>query len=135
MELIVETWLKLGFVGLVIVVFLYLYICKAKEESRESKLTNKTITDINTKIFDLFTNEIKKLSEDSRENKKLNKDTAVIQAQMQKILLDHDRYSRDSWEKILKLLTEMCEVMNGSNPAIKKLQDKIILIQRKLDNP
>jgi len=135
MELIVETWLKLGFVGLVIVVFLYLYVCKAKEESRESKLTNKTITDINTKIFDLFTNEIKKLSEDSRENKKLNKDTAVIQAQMQKILLDHDRYSRDSWEKILKLLTEMCEVMNGSNPAIKKLQDKIILIQRKLDNP
>jgi hypothetical protein len=130
----VESWLKLGFVGLVIVVFLYLYICKAKEESRESKLANKTITDINTKIFDLFTNEIKKLSEDSHENKKLNKDTAVIQAQMQKVLLEHDKYSRESWERITKLLNEMCELLNGGNPAIRKLQEDIITIKEKINS-
>lgn len=134
MEVLTESYIQLGFAGLVAVVFLYLYICKTREDSKQTKKANETITDINTKIFDLFTNEIKKLSEDSRENKKLNKDMAVIQAQMQKILLDHDRYSRDSWEKILKLLTEMCEVMNGSNPAIKKLQDKITIMQRKLDS-
>lgn len=129
MEAIAESYLKLGFVGLVIVVFLYLYICKAKEESRESQETNKTITDINTKIFDLFTNEIKKLSEDSHENKKLNKDTAVIQAQMQKVLLEHDKYSRESWEGITKLSNEMCELLNGGNPAIRKLQEDIITIK------
>jgi hypothetical protein len=134
MELIVESWLKLGFVGLVIVVFLYLYICKAKEESRESKLANQTITDINTKIFDLFTNEIKKLSEDSYDNKKLNKDQLVIQAQMQKVLLEHDKYSRDSWERITKLLNEMCELMNGGNPAIRKLQQDIIAIQERMNS-
>jgi cell shape-determining protein MreC len=134
MELLTETYLKLGFAGALIVVFLYLYIYKTKESSKQSKKANETITEINQKIFNAFMNEIKSMAEASHENKKLNKDSMVILAQMQKVLLEHDKYSRESWEKILKLLNEMCETMNGSNPAIKKLQDKITDLHKVIDN-
>lgn len=133
MEILVETWLQLGFVGVIIIVFLYQYICNNREERKESKKTNETITDINTKIFKLFTEEMKFIAQDSHDNKKLNKDIMVILAQMQKLMQKHDDNSRESWAKTLKLLTEMCETMNGQNPAIKKLQDKIVVIQEKID--
>ncbi|MFO8066557.1 MAG: hypothetical protein R6U11_03145 [Bacteroidales bacterium] len=133
MEILVETWLQLGFVGVIIIVFLYQYICNNREERKESKKTNETITEINTKIFNLFTEEMKFIAQDSHDNKKLNKDIMVILAQMQKLMQKHDDNSRESWTKVLRLLTEMCETMNGQNPAIKKLQDKIVVIQEKID--
>ena len=58
MGILTETYVQLGFAGVVVVVFLYLYICKNKEESKQAKKANETITEINQKIFNLFTTKI-----------------------------------------------------------------------------
>ena len=133
MGALAETYLKIGFAGLVAIVFLYLYIYNVKKDSKQDKTTNETLTNINQKIFDLFVNEIKSIDGNVMENKKLNKDITVIQAQIHKNLLDHDKYSREAWEKFLPALEKLCETMNGSNPKIVAIQKEIENLKKQLE--
>ena len=132
MGILTETYVQLGFASAVVVVFLYLYICKNKEESKQSKKANETITEINTRIFNAFMNEIKVIAEDTHENKKLNKDALVIQAQIQKQITEHDKYNREAWEKFLPALEKLCDTMNGSNPKILAIQKELDIIKKQM---
>ena len=136
MELLTETYVQLGFASAVVVVFLYLYICKNREDTSQAKKANETITDINKRIFNAFMSEIKTIAEETHENKKLNKDSFVIQAQIQKMIQEHDKYNRETWEKFLPALEKLCDTMNGNNPKIKAIQKEITemkqIIQKKV---
>ena len=120
-----ETCLKVGAGALIVIVFLYLYINNAREKSKQLKDANETITDINKRIFDLFTTQVKVIAEETHENKKLNKDISVIQAQIQKQLQDHDKYTTEIWDKQLNAMNRLCDQLNGNNPKIKLIMDEI----------
>lgn len=125
MEVLAEKYVELGFAAISISVFLYLYICKTREDSTQSAQTNEAITKINTKIFDAFMNEIRVMAEETHENKKLNKDISIIMAQTQKQLCDHGKYTNDMWDKQLDAMDRLCNTLNGSNPKILALQKEI----------
>ncbi len=128
MDAVAELWLQLGFVGLIIVIFLYLFLGYAKRDSD----TNKTLTDINQKIFELFVTEIKVMSQEVCNGKKLSKDISIIQAQIQKQITDHDKYNRESWETLIPALEKLCDTMNGQNPKIKSIQQEINELKKKI---
>ena len=99
---------------------------------KQSRDQQKEITDINTKIFNLFTESVKGIAEDSKENKKLNKDMLVIQAQIQKQIENHDKYDKEAWEKLLPAMEKMCDTLNGDNPKIIQLQEELKKIKEKM---
>ena len=125
MGILAEKYVELGFAAIAISVFLYLYICKTREDSKQSAQTNEAITKINTKIFDMFVQEIKVIAENTHDNRKLNKDISVIQAQMQKQLIDHGTHTNKMWDKQIDAMDKLCDSLNGSNPKILALQKEI----------
>ena len=114
-------WKEMTALGalLVIVASVMTYYLKQTVEQQ------KIITDINSKIFNLFTNKIESMSEDIKINKQLNKDTTVLQAKMFEKLKEHDTYNRKFREKELTLFERLCDFLNGGNPAIKNMQQQI----------
>lgn len=125
-----DNWKELTAFGVILVVFIIL----VNNYLKQSTSQQKTITDINTKIFDLFTKEIKVIAENTSENKKLNKDISVIQAQIQKQIIEHDSYNRQSWEKMLQGFDRLCDFLNGNNPRIAAIQKEIRELKKVLED-
>ena len=74
------------------------------------------------KMWSLFEGKITNIDNNVTENKKLNKDIAVIQAQTLKNLDKYERSSDKAWNKLLSGFDRILELLNGRNPAIAKLR-------------
>ena len=84
------------------------------------------------KMWDLFEGRLKDIDNNVTENKRLNKDITVIQAQISdkliqisKKLVDHDECSRDTWKEVFAMFRQLTEFFNGSNPKIAEMQKEI----------
>jgi len=110
-----------------------------------TKLTGETIYQYGTYIFifwvatflirkmwSLFEGKINDIYDNTTENKKLNKDIAVIQAQTLDKLEKHDNSSSEAWGKVLNGLDRICEFLNGKNPAIAKIQAEMKELREKI---
>ena len=84
------------------------------------------------KMWSLFEGKITNIDNNVTENKKLNKDIAVIQAQTLSKLEKHDSTSIEAWSKLLTGLDRVCELLNGKNPALTKLRAEIKEIKEKI---
>jgi hypothetical protein len=61
------------------------------------------------------------------------KDMAVIQAQTLSRLEKHDNISADMWNKMLRGFDRICDLLNGKNPAIAKLQAEFKELREKIN--
>ena len=91
------------------------------------------------KMWDLFEGRLKNIDDNvakdlatNTENKKINKDILVIQAQISekqaKIadkLVEHDNCSKDTWKEVFAMFRQLTEFFNGSNPKIAEMQKEI----------
>lgn len=84
------------------------------------------------KMWSLFEGRVKDIYDNTTENKKINKDIAVIQAQTLKNLDRYERNSDEAWKKLLAGFDRMLEFMNGRNPAIAKLRAEIKELEEKI---
>ena len=84
------------------------------------------------KMWSLFEGRIKDIYDNTTENKKLNKDIAVIQAQTLNQLDKHDKASSEAWIKVLSGFDRICEFLNGKNPAIAKIQAEMKELREKI---
>jgi carboxypeptidase C (cathepsin A) len=84
------------------------------------------------KMWSLFEGRVKDIYDNTTENKKINKDIAVIQAQTLKNLDRYERNSDEAWKKLLAGFDRMLEFMNGRNPAIAKLRAEIKELEDKI---
>ena len=91
------------------------------------------------KMWGLLEGKINGIYDNSTENKKINKDIAVIISQTSDKLEKHDKMSSDAWRKnnetAAKILTgfdRICELLNGKNPAITKLRAEIKEMKEKM---
>jgi len=90
-------------------------------------------------IMGMFKNELKELHKDNIinnginiDNKKLNKDIAVIIAQTLTKVEKHDQMSSEAWGKVLTGFDRICDFLNGKNPAITKLRAEIKEMKEKI---
>ena len=90
-------------------------------------------------IMSMFKNELKELHKDNIinnginiDNKKLNKDIAVIIAQTLTKVEKHDQMSSEAWGKVLTGFDRICDFLNGKNPAITKLRAEIKEMKEKI---
>ena len=90
-------------------------------------------------IMGMFKNELKELHKDNIinnginiDNKKLNKDIAVIRAQTLTKVEKHDQMSSEAWGKVLTGFDRICDFLNGKNPAITKLRAEIKEMKEKI---
>ena len=84
------------------------------------------------KMWSLFEGRIKDIYDNTTENKKLNKDIAVILAQTLNKLEKHDTMSNEAWGKVLTGFDRICEFLNGRNPAIAKIRAEIKELKEKV---
>ena len=77
------------------------------------------------KMWSLFEGRLKNIDDNTTENKKLNKDIAVIIAQTLTKLEKHDTMSEEAWNKVLTGFDRVCDFLNGKNPAIAKFKAEI----------
>jgi len=74
------------------------------------------------KMWSLFEGRLKNIDDNVTENKRLNKDIAVIQAQTLKSMNKYEKNSEEAWKKLLSGFDRILELLNGRNPAIAKLR-------------
>ena len=84
------------------------------------------------KMWSLLEGKITNIDNNVTENKRLNKDIAVIQAQTLEKLDKHDKNNADAWNKMLSGLDRICEFLNGKNPAIAKIQAEMKELKEKI---
>ena len=84
------------------------------------------------KMWSLFEGKITNIDNNVTENKKLNKDIAVIQAQTLKNLDKYERSSDEAWNKLLAGFDRILELLNGRNPAIAKLRSEMNEMKEKI---
>ena len=103
-----------------------------------TKITGETIYQYGTYIFifwvatfllrkmwALFEGKITNIDNNVTENKRLNKDISVIQAQTLSKLQEHDKRNAEAWGKMINGMDKLCDNLNGGNPAIVELQKEI----------
>ena len=74
------------------------------------------------KTWSLLEGKITNIDNNVTENKRLNKDIAVIQAQTLDKIDKHDKSNAEAWSKILIGFDRICDFLNGKNPAIAKIK-------------
>ena len=84
------------------------------------------------KMWSLFEGKITNIDNNVTENKKLNKDIAVIQAQTLKNLDKYEKSSDEAWSKLLAGFDRVLELLNGRNPAIAKLRSELKELKEKV---
>ena len=84
------------------------------------------------KMWGLLEGKITNIDNNVTDNKRLNKDIAVIQAQTLEKLDRHDKSNIDAWNKMLSGLDKICEFLNGKNPAIAKIRAEMKEIKEKI---
>ena len=84
------------------------------------------------KMWSLLEGKITNIDNNVTENKRLNKDIAVILAQTSEKMDKHDKSNIDAWSKVLNGLDRICEFLNGKNPAIAKIQAEMKEIKEKI---
>ena len=84
------------------------------------------------KMWSLLEGKITNIDNNVTENKRLNKDIAVIQAQTLEKLDRHDKSNIEAWNKMLSGLDKICEFLNGKNPAIAKIRAEMNELKEKI---
>ena len=84
------------------------------------------------KMWSLFEGKITNIDNNVTENKKLNKDIAVIQAQTLKNLDKYEQSSDKAWNKLLSGFDRILELLNGRNPAIAKIRAEMKELKEKI---
>jgi len=84
------------------------------------------------KMWAILEGKITNIDNNVTENKKLNKDIAVIQAQTLKNLDKYERSSDEAWSKLLSGFDRILELLNGRNPAIAKLRSEMKELKEKI---
>jgi len=84
------------------------------------------------KMWSLFEGRLKNIDDNVTENKKLNKDIAVIISQTLTKLEKHDTMSEEAWNKVLTGFDRICEFLNGKNPAIAKIRAEMKELKEKI---
>ena len=84
------------------------------------------------KMWSLLEGKITNIDNNVTENKRLNKDIAVILAQTSEKMEKHDKSSIEAWSKVLTGFDRICEFLNGKNPAIAKVQAEIKALKEKI---
>jgi len=84
------------------------------------------------KMWGLLEGKITNIDNNVTDNKKLNKDIAVIMSQTLTKLEKHDTMSNEAWEKVLKGFDRICDFLNGRNPAIAKLKAEMKELREKI---
>jgi chromosome segregation ATPase len=135
MEILVETWIKLGFTGLIVIFFLWMILKLYKSQENRLRDANKIVTKTNEEILGMFKDQVQKIAETGKETHRVNKDIAVIQAQILDKLQKHDTGNRESWQRFLPTIERICDNMNGKNPAIKKIQEDIAKLKETIKKP
>ena len=77
------------------------------------------------KMWSLFEGKVTNIDNNVTENKRLNKDIAVIQAQTLEKLDRHDKDNVEAWGKMLIGFDRICDFLNGKNPAIAKIKAEL----------
>ena len=84
------------------------------------------------KMWSLFEGKVTNIDNNVTENKRINKDIAVILAQTSEKIDKHDKANIDAWSKVLNGLDSICEFLNGKNPAIAKIQAEMKELREKI---
>jgi len=84
------------------------------------------------KMWSLFEGKVTNIDNNVTENKRINKDIAVILAQTSEKIDKHDKANIDAWSKVLNGLDRICEFLNGKNPAIAKIQAEMKELREKI---
>ena len=84
------------------------------------------------KMWSLLEGKITNIDNNVTENKRLNKDIAVILAQTSEKMEKHDKSSIEAWSKVLTGFDRICEFLNGKNPAIAKVQAEMRALKEKI---
>ena len=84
------------------------------------------------KMWGLLEGKITNIDNNVTDNKRLNKDIAVIQAQTLEKLDRHDKSNIEAWNKMLSGLDKICEFLNGKNPAIAKIRAEMNELKEKI---
>ena len=84
------------------------------------------------KMWGLFEGKLTNIDNNVTENKKLNKDIAVILAQTAKNLEKHEKTSGDAQVKIIAGIDKLCDNLNGGNPTIVEVKKKLKEIEGRI---
>ena len=84
------------------------------------------------KMWGILEGKITNIDNNVTENKKLNKDIAVIQAQTLKNLDKYEKSSDKAWNKLLSGFDRILELLNGRNPAIAKIRAEMKELKEKI---
>jgi len=84
------------------------------------------------KMWGILEGKITNIDNNVTENKKLNKDIAVIQAQTLKNLDKYEQSSDKAWNKLLSGFDRILELLNGRNPAIAKIRAEMKELKEKI---
>ena len=84
------------------------------------------------KMWGLFEGKVTNIDNNVTENKRLNKDIAVILAQTSEKMDKHDKSSIEAWSKVLTGFDRICDFLNGKNPAIAKVQAEMKALREKI---
>ena len=84
------------------------------------------------KMWSLLEGKITNIDNNVTENKRLNKDIAVILAQTSEKMDKHDKSSIEAWNKVLTGFDRICDFLNGKNPAIAKVQAEMKALREKI---
>ena len=84
------------------------------------------------KMWSLLEGKITNIDNNVTENKRLNKDIAVILAQTSEKMDKHDKSSIEAWSKVLTGFDRICDFLNGKNPAIAKVQAEMKALREKI---
>ena len=91
-----------------------------------------TATFLVRKMWSLLEGKITNIDNNVTENKRLNKDIAVILAQTSEKMDKHDKSSIEAWSKVLTGFDRICDFLNGKNPAIAKVQAEMRALKEKI---
>ena len=124
-ETLIENWDTLGVAGILLfLVVWYFYSQVRRQNKREDKRETRQETR-EDKILNIVDTSLKNIETTTTENKKLNKDIAVIMSQNLTKLEKHDTMSTEAWSKMLTGFDRVLEFLNGRNPAIAKLRAEV----------
>jgi len=85
------------------------------------------------KMWGLLEGKINNIYDNTTDNKKLNKDIAVIIAQTLTKVEKHDQMSSEAWGKVLTGFDRICDFLNGKNPAIAKIKAELQAEMKELE--
>lgn len=139
MAALTDVYLKVGVTGILVIVFVYFLLKQIKHQFKMTEESNKTATKVNETILCLFKNEIKDLGILSKEaieignsNTKLNKEIVALIGKTNESLTEHCKDYKYTTSQLLPTLGKLVDNLNGGNPAILNIKERLTEIEKKV---